>query len=198
MEEVMKEQTNSNKKITWAIIIGIIIVAAVLIIVLKPFQKTEEFSPSYVYFSNSASIYKGEVGNDGLVLNDGGYVSINLEKGQYGLYYKINECPNPSANFQYTYPDASGNEVSYDPFKEKVITNAQGKLEKVTMTEDEKVQAVLKEKLYVLSTENTDPVHTTAIVIDSVLNFKAEGMAKFLYNAKCEGSYVTLTLYRMG
>jgi hypothetical protein len=197
MEEVMKEQTNSNKKITWAIIIGIIIVAAVLIIVLKPFQKTEEFSPSYVYFSNSASIYKGEVGNDGLVLNDGGYVSIDLTKGQYGLYYKINECPNASANFKYSYPDATGKEVFYDPFKEKVITNAQGVLQKVAMTEDEKVQAVLKEKLYVLSTENTSPVHSSALVIDSVLNFEADGMAKFLYNAKCDGSYITLTLYKM-
>lgn len=194
----MKEQPNSNKKIAWAVIIGIIIVAAILIIVLKPFQKIEEFSPSYVYFANSASIYKGEVGNDGLVLNDKGYVSIDLEKGEYGLYYKLNECPNPSANFQYSYPDASGNEVSYDPFKEKVMPNTQGNLEKVTMTEDEKIQAILKEKLYVLATENTDPVHNTAIVIDSVLNFKADGMTKFSYNAKCDGSYITLTLYRMG
>lgn len=194
----MENQTNSNKTI-WAIIAIVVVLAVIiLLVVFRPFSKTEEFSPSYVYFANSASIYQGEVGNDGLVLNNKGYASIDLEKGEYGLYYKINECPNPSANFKYTYTDASGNEVSYDPFKEKVMPNAQGKLEKVTMTEDEKVQAILKEKLYVLATENTDPVHNTAIVIDSVLNFKADGMTKFSYNSKCDGSYVTLTLYRMG
>jgi len=193
----MEEQTNSNKKVVWTIVIGIVLLAVVLLLIFYPFKKTEEFNPSFIYFDNYASMYNGEIREGGAVLNNAGYVTMDLVKGDYTLYYKINECPNPSASFQYSYPDASGNEVFYDPFKEKVITNAQGILQKVSLTEDEKIQAVLNEKLYVIKTENTEPVHDSPIVLDSVVNFKADGETKFSYNAKCDGSYLTLNLYRM-
>ena len=133
----------------------------------------------------------------GISLENTGYVTANLEKGEYALYYDIMPCANPSEKLFYTFIDANGAEVSYNPLIDKIITNAQGKQEKVAMTEGEKVQAVLNEKIYILETENTEPVHNLAVLYEGALNFKADEQVKFSYKAKCDGSKVALSLYRM-
>jgi len=110
------------------------------------------------------------------------------------LYYTLNQCTNPSENLDYTYKIQSGEEISYDPLKEKIVSTGEG-AEKQTLSDTEQNNALLTEKIYVLGTEGIDSEGNLPISKSGTMMFNADGSVKFSFESKCDDSSLTLKLY---
>jgi len=190
----MEGQIKSKRKIIPVIIIVLALIA-ILIVVYFLFIKSEKVSnPIPLAFENYNSILNANVQGYSVTLNDDGYIMLNLDSSEYLLYYTLNQCTNPSENFDYSYTNPNGVEVSYDPLKEKIVLTNEG-AEKQTLSDTEQNNALLTEKVYVLGTEGTDSEGNLPISKSGTMIFNADGSVKFSFESKCDDSSLTLKLY---
>ena len=192
----MEEPVKSKRKIIPVIIIVLaVIVISVVVYIL--FIKPEEVSnPIPVIFENYDSILYGSVQDYVATLNNDGHITIDLASSEYLLYYTLEECTNPSENLDYTYTSLSGEEISYDPLKEKII-ETDGEVEKQTLSEAEQDNALITEKIYVIETEGTETDDEIAISKAGTTTFNADGNVKFSFESKCDDASITLKLYKI-
>lgn len=191
------QEDNRSKKSIPLIIVSVIVIALVVVLLITQTGKPKE--PVALILENYNSISNGVVQyGDTLTLNSSGYMVINLMSGEYALKYNLKQCNNPSEKFDYTRTSPSGEEISYDPLKEEVVLTSDGKFQKRMLSESEQINALLREEVYVLETEGTEPVHHKAILESDSVGFSANGQTKFLFRAKCDDSSIVLKLYKTG
>jgi len=193
----MEEPTKPKSKIIPIIIIVLaLIVISVVVYIL--FIKPEEVSnPIPVTFENYDSILHSSVQGYVATLNNDGHITIDLASSEYLLYYTLEECTNPSENLDYTYTGLDGEEISYDPLKEKVIVIDEGNVQKQALSEAEQDNALITEKIYVIETEGTEPKRDFAISKAGTTTFDADGNIKFSFKSKCDDASITLKLYKI-
>lgn len=193
----MEEPVKPKRKIIPVIIIVLallIISVVVYILFIKP-EKVSD--PIPVAFENYDSILHGSVQDYVATLNNDGYITLNLDSSEYLLYYTLKECTNPSENLDYTYTSPSGEEISYDSLKEKVIVIDEGNVQKQALSEAEQDTALITEKIYVIETEGTEPKRDFAISKAGTTTFDVDGNVKFLFKSKCDDASITLKLYKI-
>jgi len=191
----MEELAKPKRRIIPVIIIVLALIA-ILIVVYVLFMKPEEIdNPIPVAFTNYDSTLRSSVQGYSATLNDDGHITINLDSSQYLLFYTLKECANPSEKLDYTYTSLSGEEVSYDPLKEKTVLMGDGSIEKQALSQAEQENALITEEIYVVGTEGTTPERSLAISKSGTTGFNGEGNTRFLFESKCDDATVTLKLY---
>ena len=195
----MEKSGMSKKEIIFAVIIIAVLIVALIgaFIILKQRKGEQASNPVPVVFVNYGSILNGNVQDYVVTLNDKGFITIDLESSDYLLHYTLEQCTNPSENLDYSYTNSEGVEISYDPLKEKIVTDSEGNSQKMALSEAGKENALITEKIYVIGTEGTEPEKELAIFKAGVTEFSADGNVKFLFDSKCDDASITLKLYRI-
>lgn len=186
---------NSSTKTILLIIISVVVLALVVILLIT---QTGEEQKTAILLDKYNSITAGVVMyGDTLVLDSNGNLALGITGGDYFAEYKLEECANPSAGFDYEKTSPSGEVMKYDPLKEKVILNEQGKFEKITLSEEEQRQALITESVYSLEVSSSGDVDRKTILEDGTFLFSvgSSNEAKISFRAKCDGAKATIKVY---
>ncbi len=192
----MEEETKKSYIIPLIIISAIVIILAVALLATKKGDTTTNEQQTALILDKYSSISNGIVKyGDALTLNGNGYIAINLMSGKYNLKYSLSQCNYPVLSYTKTSGQQS---ITYDPLREDAIVGADGKLQKVSLSESQKLDALLTQEIYVLETTGTEPSQHKAILQPGNLEFtvKTNSQVRMSFNAKCGDSSVALKLYK--
>jgi len=193
----MEEPTKPKRKIIPIIIIVLALIVIFVVVYILFIMPEKVSDPIPVVFENYDSLLYGSVQDYVATLDNDGYITLNLDSSEYLLYYTLKECTNPSENLDYTYTSPGGEEISYDPLKEKIVETGDGNVQKQALSEAEQDNALITERIYVIKTEGTEPGRELVISKAGTTTFNADGNVKFLFNSKCDDASITLKLYEI-
>ncbi|MEK6819218.1 MAG: hypothetical protein AABY10_04790 [Nanoarchaeota archaeon] len=186
------EQKTKKSNVIPLIIVAVIVIILAVVLLMPQFGKQKESVP--IILERYSSISNGVVKyGDTAILESNGYIALNLMPGAYIVKYDLKQCSNPSLTYTKTF---GGESMTYDPLKESVVVTADGKLQKTSLSESQKLSALLSEEVYVLETQGTRPDKHVPILYPDSFSFVANGQAKLLFRAKCNDASTNLKVYK--